>query len=99
MLKTLNRHVNEYLRCLFDRSVSFRQLTNTQRAFVRFFRSIATPGFLNPRRSILDDYLDDFFFTQDYNEVMGAPSTVGYDSDPERVAAILTDAAAASARR
>jgi mono/diheme cytochrome c family protein/DNA-binding beta-propeller fold protein YncE len=30
------------------------------------------PGFLNPRRSVLDDYLDDFFFTQDYNEVMGA---------------------------
>jgi DNA-binding beta-propeller fold protein YncE len=30
------------------------------------------PGFLNPRRSILDDYLDDFFFTQDYSEVMGA---------------------------
>jgi DNA-binding beta-propeller fold protein YncE len=30
------------------------------------------PGFLNPKRSILDDYLDDFFFTQDYNEVMGA---------------------------
>lgn len=30
------------------------------------------PGFLNPRRSILDDYLDDFFFTQGYDEVMGA---------------------------
>jgi DNA-binding beta-propeller fold protein YncE len=30
------------------------------------------PGFLNPRRTILDDYLDDFFFTPDYNEVMGA---------------------------
>ncbi|MBZ0068680.1 MAG: nitrite reductase [Thiobacillus sp.] len=30
------------------------------------------PGFLNPRRSMLDDYLDDFFFTQDYSEVMGA---------------------------
>ena len=30
------------------------------------------PGFLNPRRSMLDDYLDDFFFTQDYHEVMGA---------------------------
>jgi mono/diheme cytochrome c family protein/DNA-binding beta-propeller fold protein YncE len=29
-------------------------------------------GFLNPRRSMLDDYLDDFFFTQDYSEVMGA---------------------------
>ncbi len=30
------------------------------------------PGFLNPRRSFLDDYLDDFYFTQDYHEVMGA---------------------------
>lgn len=30
------------------------------------------PGFLNPKRSMLDDYLDDFFFTPDYNEVMGA---------------------------
>jgi hypothetical protein len=29
-------------------------------------------GFLNPRRTQLDDYLDDFFFTPDYNEVMGA---------------------------
>lgn len=30
------------------------------------------PGYLNPRRTRLDDYLDDFFFTQDYNVVMGA---------------------------
>ena len=30
------------------------------------------PGFLNPRRSQLDDYLDDFYFTQGYDEVMGA---------------------------
>ncbi len=30
------------------------------------------PGFLNPQRSFLDDYLDDFYFTQDYHEVMGA---------------------------
>jgi mono/diheme cytochrome c family protein/DNA-binding beta-propeller fold protein YncE len=29
------------------------------------------PGFLNPRRSPLDDILDDFYFTQDYNELMG----------------------------
>ena len=29
-------------------------------------------GFLNPQRSRLDDYLDDFFFTQGYDEVMGA---------------------------
>ena len=30
------------------------------------------PAFLNPRRTSLDDILDDFFFTQSYNEVMGA---------------------------
>lgn len=30
------------------------------------------PGFLNPQRTQLEDYLDDFFFTQDYHEVMGA---------------------------
>ncbi|MDR0776732.1 MAG: nitrite reductase [Azonexus sp.] len=29
-------------------------------------------GFLNPQRSQLEDYLDDFYFTQDYDEVMGA---------------------------
>jgi len=29
-------------------------------------------GFLNPQRSQLDDYLDDFYFSQDYDEVMGA---------------------------
>ena len=29
------------------------------------------PGFLNPKRALLDDYLDDFFFTQDYSELMG----------------------------
>jgi len=30
------------------------------------------PGFLNPRRSFPDDYLDDFFFTQDYSQLIGA---------------------------
>uniref|UniRef100_Q47AZ1 Cytochrome d1, heme region n=1 Tax=Dechloromonas aromatica (strain RCB) TaxID=159087 RepID=Q47AZ1_DECAR len=30
------------------------------------------PGFLNPQRTQLDDYLDDFFFTQGYDELMGA---------------------------
>ena len=29
-------------------------------------------GFLNPQRTQLDDYLDDFYFTQGYDEVMGA---------------------------
>ncbi len=30
------------------------------------------PGFLNPRRTRLEAVLDDFFFTQDYSELMGA---------------------------
>ena len=30
------------------------------------------PGFLNPRRTFLAEPLDDFFFTQDYSELMGA---------------------------
>lgn len=38
----------------------------------RYREGAFVPGFLNPRRSILADYLDDFFFTPDYNEVMGA---------------------------
>lgn len=32
---------------------------------------IATPGFLNPRRTRLDSVLDDFFFDQTYRNVMG----------------------------
>jgi DNA-binding beta-propeller fold protein YncE/cytochrome c553 len=35
------------------------------------------PGFLNPRRSTLSEPLDDFFFTQDYSEVMGASRDAG----------------------
>lgn len=35
------------------------------------------PGFLNPQRTYLDDYLDDFFFTQGYDEVMGASREAG----------------------
>jgi mono/diheme cytochrome c family protein/DNA-binding beta-propeller fold protein YncE len=38
----------------------------------RYREGTFIPGFLNPRRSILDDYLDDFFFTPGYNEMMGA---------------------------
>jgi DNA-binding beta-propeller fold protein YncE len=30
------------------------------------------PGFLNPRRTQLEDVLDDFFFTPDYRQVVGA---------------------------
>lgn len=30
------------------------------------------PGYLNPRRTVLAEVLDDFFFTQDYSELMGA---------------------------
>jgi mono/diheme cytochrome c family protein/DNA-binding beta-propeller fold protein YncE len=29
------------------------------------------PGMLNPRRSLLDELLDDFFFTRNYSEVLG----------------------------
>ncbi|MBL8471551.1 MAG: c-type cytochrome [Rhodocyclaceae bacterium] len=32
---------------------------------------IAKPGYLNPRRTPLDDTLDDFFFNQKYNYVLG----------------------------
>jgi len=35
------------------------------------------PGFLNPKRTELADYLDDFFFSQDYSEVMGASREAG----------------------
>jgi WD40 repeat protein/cytochrome c553 len=34
--------------------------------------AMATPGFLNPRRTPLADVLDDFFFDQSYRNVMGA---------------------------
>lgn len=30
------------------------------------------PGFLYPRRTLLKQYLDDFFFTQSYDEILGA---------------------------
>ncbi|MEW6164765.1 MAG: cytochrome D1 domain-containing protein [Pseudomonadota bacterium] len=35
------------------------------------------PGFLNPRRTPLAEPLDDFFFTQDYDELMGASREAG----------------------
>ncbi len=35
------------------------------------------PGFLNPRRTVLSEPLDDFFFTQSYAELMGASRTAG----------------------
>jgi mono/diheme cytochrome c family protein/DNA-binding beta-propeller fold protein YncE len=34
-------------------------------------------GFLNPRRTFLSEPLDDFFFTQDYDEVMGTSREAG----------------------
>jgi hypothetical protein len=34
--------------------------------------AIALPGFLNPRRTPLEDVFDDFFFDQSYSAVMGA---------------------------
>ena len=35
------------------------------------------PGFLNPRRTPLDAALDDFFFTPDYSQVIGASREAG----------------------
>jgi DNA-binding beta-propeller fold protein YncE/cytochrome c553 len=35
------------------------------------------PGYLNPRRTRLSEPLDDFFFTQDYSELMGASREAG----------------------
>lgn len=35
------------------------------------------PGYLNPRRTRLAEPLEDFFFTQDYSEVMGASREAG----------------------
>lgn len=35
------------------------------------------PGYLNPRRTFLAEPLDDFFFTQDYSELMGASREAG----------------------
>jgi len=35
------------------------------------------PGFLNPRRTFLTEPLDDFFFTQNYSELMGASREAG----------------------
>ncbi|MBK6637876.1 MAG: c-type cytochrome [Rhodocyclaceae bacterium] len=35
------------------------------------------PGFLNPRRSKLPEALDDFYFTPNYSELMGAGRTAG----------------------
>ena len=45
------------------------------RGLVHDFRSregAFAPGFLNPRRTALEDVLDDFFFTPDYRELIGA---------------------------
>ena len=38
----------------------------------RYREGAFVSGFLNPRRTQLEDYLDDFFFTQDYSKLMGA---------------------------
>lgn len=38
----------------------------------RMGEALATPGFLNPRRTPLSDVLDDFFFDPDYRHVIGA---------------------------
>ncbi|MCK9260032.1 MAG: cytochrome D1 domain-containing protein [Azoarcus sp.] len=38
----------------------------------RMKEGVAKPGFLNARRTQLEDVLDDFYFDQDYRQVMGA---------------------------
>lgn len=38
----------------------------------RMKEGVAKPGFLNARRTPLEDVLDDFYFDQDYRQVMGA---------------------------
>jgi cytochrome c553/WD40 repeat protein len=38
----------------------------------RYREGAFLPGFLHPRRTQLDDYLDDFFFTRDYSELVGS---------------------------
>jgi DNA-binding beta-propeller fold protein YncE len=37
----------------------------------RYREGAFIPGFLNPRRSVLTEVLDDFFFTPDFSELMG----------------------------
>ncbi len=46
----------------------------------RMGEAIATKGFLNPRRTLLDGYLDDFFFDQSYAHVIGAARDGGRGS-------------------
>ncbi|MFN7085744.1 MAG: cytochrome D1 domain-containing protein [Burkholderiales bacterium] len=43
----------------------------------RMGEAIATSSFLNPRRTLLDEYLDDFFFDQGYAHVIGAARSGG----------------------
>ena len=38
----------------------------------RYREGAFLPGFLNPRRTLLEDTLDDFFFTRDYSALVGA---------------------------
>jgi cytochrome c553 len=38
----------------------------------RYREGAFVPGFLNPKRTRLEDVLDDFFFTQDYSQLIGA---------------------------
>ncbi|MCL2829278.1 MAG: nitrite reductase [Betaproteobacteria bacterium] len=41
----------------------------------QYKEGVFKPGFLYPRRTFLQDYLDDFFFTQSYDEIVGASRT------------------------
>ena len=46
-------------------------VTNTVAHDYQYKEGDFQPGQFTPRRTILEDYLDDFFFTQDYVNVMG----------------------------
>ena len=43
----------------------------------QFKEGVFIPGFLNPRRIKVSEVLDDFFFTQDYRELIGASREAG----------------------
>jgi mono/diheme cytochrome c family protein/DNA-binding beta-propeller fold protein YncE len=43
----------------------------------RYREGAFIPGKLNPRRSVLEELLDDFFFTRDYSQVLGAGRSGG----------------------
>lgn len=43
----------------------------------QYMEGAFTPAMFNPRRIMLQDYLDDFFFTQSYDEILGSSRSAG----------------------